>query len=148
MPRTKREAEIDNPLNHLLGYRLRRASTASMAVLGSWLGDAGLKIGEASVLLLINANPGITQSDIGRELGIHRANMAPMIAMLDRQGLVEREQVDGRSQGLRTSESGRELAERARRIMELHDAEMLAGAPEETRELLRAALGSIWSGGR
>lgn len=139
---------IDNPLNRLMGYRLRRASSASMAVLASWLGDAGLRIGEASALLLIDANPGITQSDIGRELGIHRANMAPMIALLDKQGLVEREQVDGRSQGLRATAKGRELGEKARRIMELHDSEMLAGLPEETREALHNALAAIWSGAR
>ena len=45
---------------------------------------------EASILFVIGSQPGITQSDIGKVLGILRANMTPLVAALITQGLVER----------------------------------------------------------
>ena len=39
-------------------------------------------------LLVIEANPSITESEIGRLLTIKRANMAPLAALLTSRGLV------------------------------------------------------------
>jgi DNA-binding MarR family transcriptional regulator len=138
---------LRNPLEDLLGYQLRRASSASMAVLVRDLETCGLKPVEASVLLLIDANPGVTQSDIGRILGIQRANMAPMVASFDGRGLLRRKRLDGRSHGLEITSEGRVIAARARAAMHAHDAMLLAAIPGEALESIIRGLDALWRQG-
>lgn len=132
-------AALDNPLEDLLGYQLRRASAAAMGQLARDLQALDLTPMEASLLVLVAANRGITQSVLGRTLGIHRANMVPLVATLGRRGLVERSAA-GRSHGLAASACGTELAHKARAAMLAHDAAIVAalrpGEAAPLREVL------------
>lgn len=121
------EEALVNPLERLLGYKLRRASSAVMADLARGLALLDLRPSEASVLLLIGANPGVTQSELGRVLGIKRANMAPLSAALERRGLILRTRVDGRSQGLSLTPAGEATASDALAAMEANDRRYFAG---------------------
>src|ERR1700753_2223817 len=91
---------LADPLAELLGYHLRRLSVRVMTDLGRSLAPLDLNPADASGLLMIDANPGITQSEVGKAIGVLRANMAPLVADLVSRGLVEREPVDGRSNAL------------------------------------------------
>lgn len=113
---------LADPLEDLLGYWLRRASTVMMADLGTSLGQADLRPTEATILVLIRANPGLTQSDIGRMLGIARANMAPLIGGLLKQGFIRKSRVDGRSQALALTEAGMAKVNAAQAIIDAHEA--------------------------
>src|SRR5690348_5726154 len=113
---------IVDPLRELPGYLLRRASLDLMSKLAVRLAALHLRPSEATVLMVIGANPGVTQSEIGRTLDIATANMAPLAARLTRRELIIRERVDGRSHGLKLSESGRRLTQRARAVMEAFEA--------------------------
>src|ERR1700685_109043 len=113
-----RESDV---FGQLLGYHLRRLSVMVMADLTKSLSPLGLKPADASILFVIAAKPGITQSDIGKVLGILRANMAPLIAGLVTQGLIEREPVDGRSQALRLSAAGQSLCRQAQSATRSHE---------------------------
>lgn len=115
-----------------------------MAILVRDLEACGLKPVEASVLLLIDANPGVTQSEIGRVLGIQRANMAPMVASFDGRGLLRRKRLDGRSHGLEITSEGRVMAAKARAAMHAHDAMLLAAIPPEALEGTIRGLDSLW----
>jgi DNA-binding MarR family transcriptional regulator len=137
---------LRNPLEDLIGYQLRRASLALMGGLVRSLEVCDLKPVEASVLLLIEANPGITQSEIGRALGIQRANMAPLIAGFDRRGLVHRTRVDGRSQGLEITDDGIDVAEQARTAMEAHDSELIGRLPVDMQKTLVEGINMLWRG--
>jgi DNA-binding MarR family transcriptional regulator len=95
-----------DPVAPHLGYLLRRASAVMMAHLGSSLAVTELRPVEATIIVLIGANPGCTQSDIGRALGIKRANMVPLITGLSEKALIEKERVDGRSQALSLTPEG------------------------------------------
>lgn len=97
---------LHDPVADRLGYQLRRASSVMMADLGAALAEEGLRPVEATILILIGANPGCTQSDLGRTLGIKRANMVPLIAGLGEKGMVAKAPVDGRSQALSLTEAG------------------------------------------
>ena len=131
-------------LESLLGYQIRRASAAILADLAQSLAGLDLKITEASVMILIEERPDATQSDLGRMLGIQRANMAPLAATLTERGLIERTRADGRSQGLRLTDRGSDLVEAVRgRIIE-HDARMLPVTDKE-RAVLRRVLARVWS---
>ena len=135
---------MDDPLIRFPGYALRRAANATAAELSARLAALDLRQSDASMLMLVASNPGATSSALGRALGIERANMVPLLKRLVEGGLIEREAIDGKSQGLRLTPAGlRRLAE-ARKIIEAFEAELLARVPAEHRDHLLPALNAIW----
>ncbi len=133
-----------DPLKSYPGYLLRRAASSLTAELGRRLADLDLRIAELSILLLIDANPGITQSELGRMLDIQRANMTPMTAKLAERGLVAREAVDGRSQGLALTAAGRALATQARTVAENFENDLVERVPVELRPHVVPLLSALW----
>jgi DNA-binding MarR family transcriptional regulator len=127
----------------VLGYQLRRASSAVMSDFAQALAPLELRPSDASVLLLIASNPRATQSEIGRVLGIKRANMAPLVAALEKRELVERAPVDGRSQGLTLTAAGAEVAAVVRSVVEANDAKFFGRLSPAQREQLAALLGML-----
>src|SRR3954468_14861022 len=100
-----------------------------MQKLARELAPLDLRPSEASVLLVIEVNPNITQSEIGRMLEIAGANMAPLVGRLEKRELVERQPVDGRSHGLELTAAGRALCVRAKKVMKSHEDNLLARIP-------------------
>ena len=133
---------LASPLDDLLGYRLRRASMATMADTLAVLRPMGLSVGEASFLILVGANPGCRQSDVGRALEIKRANLTPLVARMKGRGLVEDAPIDGRSRSLTLTKEGKALHDKAlsRVVADDKKARRDLGVDEET---LLAALRRI-----
>ena len=131
-----------DPLPNFPGYALRRAANATAAELAHRLVEVGLRQSEVSVLMLIDANPRVTASAIGRQLDIQRANMVPLLKRLE--GLVDRVPIDGKSQGLELTESGRARLSEARTIVETFEAELHARVPAAHRDHLLPALEALW----
>ena len=103
---------MDDPLLRFPGYALRRAANATAAELSARLAALDLRQSDASLLLLVAVKPGATSSALGRALGVERANMVPLLKRLDEAGLIGREAIDGKSQGLRLTPAGlRRLSE-------------------------------------
>ncbi len=138
---------MKDPLLLLPGYLLRRASAASLSELNQRLADLQLRHTDVSLLLLIEANPGITQSDAGRLLDVQRANMVPFIARLEALGLISRRQVDGRSQGLSLTAGGDALTHKAQAVIDAYEAELISRVPSELREHLVPILLALWQRG-
>jgi DNA-binding MarR family transcriptional regulator len=136
-----------DPFAGLLGYHLRRLSVLVMADFTEALAPLGLKPAEASVLYAVGGGTGLTQSDIGKMLGIQRANMAPLIAGLMRRGLVARDRVDGRSQALRLSAAGQAARAAAWAANLAHEDRMFGTLAPEARVLLAAQLRALWQAG-
>lgn len=135
---------LPDPFADLLGYHLRRLSQLVMGDLAERLDSLELRPTEASVLFVIAATPGVTQSDIGRMLGIKRANMAPMIAALETRGLVSRSAVDGRSQALRLTAEGESMRARARNATRENERQSFASLSDAERAALIAKLQGLW----
>lgn len=133
-----------DPLKDSPGYSLRRASNAMMAELAERLTEIGLRMTDASVLMMVEANPGITASRIGRALDIQRANMVPLLKRLEDAGLVERAPIDGKSQGLSLTQGGETRLADARRVIDAFETRLLARVPEEHRRHLLPALDALW----
>jgi DNA-binding MarR family transcriptional regulator len=108
------------------------------------LAPLGLKPAEASVLYAVAAAPGLTQSDVGKVLGIQRANMAPLIAGLIQLGLVERDRVDGRSQALRLTAAGAAARIAAAEANRIHEDRMFGILGPPARARMAAQLRSLW----
>lgn len=135
---------LPDPFGELLGYHLRRLSQIVMADLTERMEPLGLRPTEASVLFVIAATPGATQSDIGRMLGIKRANMAPLIASLEARGLVSRSAVDGRSQALRLTADGESIRARARNATRETERCSFATLSDSERQALAERLRHLW----
>jgi len=135
---------MDDPLIRLPGYALRRAAYATATELAARLTPLDLRQSDASLLMLVAANPGATASALGRELDIQRANMVPLLKRLEDAGLIGREAIDGKSQGLTLTAAGRDRIEAARMVIEQFEAELLLRVPEEHRDHLLPALNAIW----
>ena len=132
-----------NPLENLLGYRLRRTSADAMSELARDLGTLGLRPTEASALVLISVNNGMTQSDIGRILGIKRANMAPLASGLEKEGLITRLRMDGRSQNLVVTAEGADVAAKLHAAMRQHDQRLVKRLSDPERRSLAEALSAM-----
>jgi DNA-binding MarR family transcriptional regulator len=135
---------MKDPLLKLSGYVLRRASAAALAELNERLAPLELRHADVALLMLIEASPGLTQSQAGRLLDIQRANMVPFIARLEARGVIQRRQVDGRSQALDLTGRGRMLLARARRVVAAHEAALLERVPDRLRPMVLPVLMALW----
>lgn len=136
-----------DPLSTLPGYLLRRASTAALAELNANLAEIAINHADASLLILIGQNPGITQSDAGRLFGIQRANMVPLIARNEAKGWLVRKQVDGRSQGLSLSADGDAMMRQARAVIDAFETRLMDRVPAELRPHVVPILTHLWGEG-
>ncbi len=136
---------MKDPLSHFPGYALRRASNASMAAFARALEPLNMRISEATVLMFIAANPGIAQARLCAALDIQSANMTPLLTRLESQGLVRREPLDGRSNGLHLTPSGLARAEDVNGAIAQHEAALMARVAPEHRAHLMTALEALWT---
>jgi DNA-binding MarR family transcriptional regulator len=142
-PRNNAVAPLVDPLSDRLGYLLRRVSVLMMADLGARLEPSGLRPAEVTILLLIGANAGCQQGEVGEALGIKRANMVPLISGLVEKGLVDRARADGRSHALSLTAAGRVAATAVNRLLDRHEATFLSKLDKKTLTGLRASLTTL-----
>lgn len=135
---------MKDPLLDLPGYSLRRAANAVMAEFVERLQPLGLRFSDAAALLLVGANPGITASQLGRHLDIQRANMVPLVARMEKAGLLLREPIDGKSHGLRLTEIGAERLAETRAAIEAFESGLLSRVPDQHRAHFKPALDALW----
>ncbi|MBO9697510.1 MAG: MarR family transcriptional regulator [Sphingopyxis sp.] len=130
------------------GYLLRRASSSLIAELNQRLAGIDVNHTDASLLILIDANPGLTQSDAARMLGIQRANMVGLVARVEGRGLLVRERVDGRSQALLLSTDGKAVLARVLAVIHAFEASLLERVPADLRPHVVPILRHLWGEGR
>ncbi len=110
----------EGPMQGVLGYRLAQASGAADGVFAAMVGEAfELRQVEFALLSLIDRNPGVTASQLAAALGMTPPNIAAWMERLEGRGLVERERsaADRRSQHIRATAAGSELAQQAAALL-------------------------------
>lgn len=122
-------------LTHLVGYASTRASIQMRKVFAHHLGPLQLRVVDFSILVLVAANPSLSQKQLGTALDLSAPNLAVLLDRLAERGLLERVRstVDRRSQQLHLTPAGRELTAKAEAIaatME-HDALRMLSAAEQ-----------------
>lgn len=140
--RGERRALAQGALPGLLGYRLR---LAQQTVFRDFAASVhGLSPGRVGLLIVVDANPGVTQSRLAEAVHRDRSTMVGVLDQLESHGLIERRRgLDRRTNGLWLTPAGRALLGRALRAIERHERRIAARlAPAERRELLRL-LGKI-----
>lgn len=115
-------------LSGYVGYALRQAQGVIHADFNHALAQLNLRPRQFAVLVLINQNPGTSQSSVSAALGIQQANFVATIADLEKRGLVRRRksEVDGRTYSLVLTSRGRLVLLRAEELQALHEAKVIA----------------------
>ncbi|WP_207477950.1 MarR family winged helix-turn-helix transcriptional regulator [Arenibaculum pallidiluteum] len=130
-----------------VGYVMRQAQTRVLEDFSRSLEALGLRPAQFSVLLVIDRNPGLKQSQVSAVLGIQRTNFVAMVDELERLGLALREPVpnDRRSYALVLTDAGRHALAEALRLQALHERRIEEALGASGRETLLRLLGIILS---
>lgn len=121
---------MKHPLDPMLGFHLVRTANLALRAVNAAYGDLGIRHPDGAVLLVIEANPGITQSSIGKMLNIQRSNIAPMVSRLVERGWLDRRPGKGKTIGMFLTETGCSI------MPSIHMAS------QEGEDLLAAAIGA------
>lgn len=142
MPRVKRPVLKQGLLPRLIGYRLRLAQQTVFDDFASSV--EGLSPGRIGMLILVDANPGVTQSRLAEAVRRDRSTMVGVLDELEDRGLIERRRgQDRRTNGLWLTRAGRAFLERALRQIEAHERRIGANLTGAERARLLALLGKI-----
>jgi DNA-binding MarR family transcriptional regulator len=146
-PRTRRSKQsewLTTPINvgilpNLLGFNIRRAQIALWRDFGRSVAAGTVRPGMFSLLVLVEANPGIAQVDLSRELDQDKATIVGLIDGLQkRRWLVRRKSsVDARRHGIFLTAAGRHGLDALRREMLEHEQRFTRlFSPEEMTTLI------------
>lgn len=125
-------------LETLLGYSVRRAQMRVFQDFEAEMNELGLTPGQLGALFLIEANRGLSQSELGTALGIDRSSVVPLIDRLQRRGWVRRaaRASDRRAHALELAPAGIALLERLMPRLQAHEARIATGlSPAERKRL-------------
>ncbi len=131
-------------LHGLLGYRLRLAQQAVFRDFAATV--QGLSPGRVGLLILIDANPGVTQSRLAEAAGRDRSTMVGVLDKLEARSLIERRRgADRRTNGVWLTRPGRTMLARALRSIARHEQRIAAHLSSAERRQLLELLGKISS---
>ena len=126
-------------LSGLLGYRLRVAQQTVFRDFARSIPEASP--GRVGILLLIDANPGVTQSRLAQAVGIDRSTMVGVLHALQARELIERRRgEDRRTNGLWLTRTGRELVASLKQRIRTHERRVASRLSVEERAHLLAML--------
>jgi len=123
----------------LLGYRLRLAQQAVFRDFARAIPEASP--GRAGILLLIEANPGVTQSRLAHAVGLDRSTLVGVLHTLEAAALVARRRgEDRRTNGLWLTRAGQALVASLKRRIRLHERRVASRLTAAERAQLIALL--------
>lgn len=132
-------------LETTVGFVLRLAQVAVFKDLLAALKPFDLRVTDLSVLLVIEATPGLQQRAIGDMLRIQRPNLVIILDQLQARGLVRRDPVPGdrRSYALSITPEGTALLRGAKAAHAAHDRKVLEALGDLEKERMLAVLERI-----
>src|SRR3954465_15906912 len=129
-------------LNEHLGYFIRRLQVWVFQDFIRTLAPVDIRPAQYSVLVVIAANPGLSQSDLADGLGTQRARLVRILDKLEKRGLTQRlaSPTDRRSHALRLTREGQKLLKRATMLAAAHEAKLIEKLGPEQRKSMLALL--------
>lgn len=133
-------------LPELVGYQLRVAQIATFRDFSDALGGFDMTPGLFGTLVIIEANPGLKQSDLARATHLDRSTVVAVIDNLERRQLVERRAApnDRRSNALRLTAGGSALLRKLKRCVAEHEKRLASHLTETERQMLAKLLLKIF----
>jgi DNA-binding MarR family transcriptional regulator len=132
-------------LPQLLGYRLRLAQRAVFDDFNASMADTLISPGLFGILVIIEANPGLKQSELAQAAQLDRSSIVPVVDKLEARALVERRgsERDRRVNGLwLTARGGALLAKLKRRVL-AHEQRVARALSEQERAQLFELLSRV-----
>jgi DNA-binding MarR family transcriptional regulator len=125
-------------LNNHLGYFIRRLQVWVFQDFMRALASVDVRPAQYSVLAVVEANPGQSQSDVAEFLGIERARFVRLLDRLEKRGLIERRASpsDRRSHALYLTREGQRALKRIKSLAAEHEAQLAAKLGPEKRKVL------------
>lgn len=143
LPRRTSPRLIDlGVLNERLGYFARRLQVWIFQDFIRRLSSIDISPAQFSVLVVISANAGLSQSELAATLGIERARLVRLLHHLERRGLTQRlpSSADGRRHALRLTGDGQKILIRAKALAAHHEAALKEKLGGERYRLLLDSL--------
>jgi DNA-binding MarR family transcriptional regulator len=138
-PRDKKRPPLSlGVLDGHLGYFLRRIQVWVFQDFLRTLARLDIRPAQYSVLAVIEANPGLSQSDLADFLGIERARLARMLDRLEKRGLAKRKASprDRRSHALYLTREGQKGLKRVKALAAQHEANLAEKLGAEKRRVM------------
>jgi DNA-binding MarR family transcriptional regulator len=132
-------SDLDAGLRDLVGYTMKRASTAVTADAARVLEPMGLRITTFSALSVICHSPGVRQTELAAALGMERSNSVAVIDKLEKAGWIARKRnaADRRAIALHPTTAGLTRHKQAHLALLTHEDRMFAAlTPTERRDLV------------
>ncbi|MFT5487654.1 MAG: DNA-binding MarR family transcriptional regulator [Paracoccaceae bacterium] len=153
-PKTATPKESNRPeikmglLPNLMGFNLRCAQLTLFQHFGATVGKEGISAPQFGTLLLIEANPDISQSAVAEALRFDRSTLVQIIDRLEARDLVVRHisPTDRRSHALRLTEKGETELTNLKGLAVQHEADVAAALSEAERAQLIALLAKLHGG--
>ncbi len=127
-------------LDGLLGYRLRRAQVAAFRHFDDVVAaEDPITPGRLGTLLIVEENPGLSQSRLAEALGVDRSTLVGVVGELEARGLVTRTRSEAdrrRYELVLTAEGERALARWKQRVRRHEDNFAKALSSEERKTLM------------
>ena len=132
-------------LPNLIGYNLRCAQVAVFQHFRATVGEIEISPPQYGALVLIDANPGISQSAIAGALRFDRSTLVQIIDRLESRELVVREVStnDRRSHALKLTGVGERLLTRLNNLIEEHERYMTKDLSDNERRKLIQLLARV-----
>lgn len=127
-------------LTDLVGFQLRMAQIAMFKDFSESLGGLDMTPGLFGVLVIIEANPDLKQSELARATHLDRSTVVSVIDNLERRNLVERRAApnDRRSNALRLTSEGGVLLRKVKQKVGEHEKRLVAAfSPAEKQALVK-----------
>jgi DNA-binding MarR family transcriptional regulator len=130
-------------LPSLIGYQLRLAQKAIFEDFAESVTGTGISPGLFGVLVIIEANPGLTQQALADAMHLDRSTMVNTLDKLGERDLVERRAADKRSNGLYLTDTGIRTLRGLKRRVARHEQRVVENLSLPERAELIALLQRI-----
>ena len=143
---SKKSAISYGLLPGLVGYQLRMAQIALFRDFSQGPGGEDVTPGLFGVLVIIEANPDLKQSELAHAAHLDRSTVVTVIDNLVRRGLVERRVAlhDRRSNAIRLTEAGATLLRKLKRQVAQHEKRLLQNFSATERESFLTLLKKVF----
>ena len=133
-------------LPSLLGYQLRLAQRAVFSDFADALGELDVSPGLFGMLVVIEATPGLKQSQLAKAAHLDRSSLVPALDKLEARGLVMRRasEHDRRVNGLWLTEPGTALLKTLKQRVARHEQRLAHRLSRSERNQLIALLARIF----
>lgn len=136
------DAAAEYRLEEQVGYWLRRAYQRHMAIFAAVMGDLDLTSVQFAALVKLRDMKAVTQTELGRLIGMDKATISGMVSRLQRRGLLQfrPDPLDRRSRIIALTAEGEALLAQALRRIDQVSEDTLAPISAAERAALRETL--------